>query len=59
MEKTIIVSSIPLHIAPGIGCAGVMLIREPVGTGKIAPESELKALHDTGGVDDKTNETNP
>jgi hypothetical protein len=59
MEKAIIVSSIPLHIAPGVGCAGVMLMHEPIVPDDIPHESESKASHDIKGGDENANESEP
>ena len=46
MEKTIVMSSLPLHITPGVGCGGVVLLSEPIPTEKLLKEPELKALRD-------------
>ena len=39
-------SSLPLHITPGVGCGGVVLLSEPIPTEKLLKEPELKALRD-------------
>jgi len=59
MEKVIISSSIPLHIEPVTGCAGVMLISETMGTCEAPHKPEIKALQDVSSLDDEANEINP
>jgi hypothetical protein len=45
MNRVIIRSSLPLHIIPGVGCGGVILLGEDESNGNELPqEPERKAL---------------
>jgi hypothetical protein len=59
MGKTIIMSSVPLHIVPGVGCGSVTLLGERATNDELIKESELKPLRDLENSDNEIDDTNP
>ena len=60
MNPVIISSSIPLHIIPGVGCGGVVLLGEDASNSNELPqEPERKALGYLENASNEMDNTNP